>query len=84
MGRASLAGLVGATLFFHAGCALADPAVPTGSTTNSGRLIESRAVYEAQVSFGGARENDLGPGFDFGVPLPSKTATEPEAGKMVR
>jgi hypothetical protein len=76
MGEASLAGIIGVMLFFHAGCALAAPAVPMDSTTHSGRLIEGRAVYEAQVNFGGTRENDLGPGFDFGVPLTSKTAPE--------
>jgi hypothetical protein len=81
MGRASLAGIAGAMLFFQAGCALAAPAVPMDSTSNSGRLIEGRAVYEAQVSFGGTRENDLGPGFDFGVPVTSKTATGPAVGE---
>jgi hypothetical protein len=54
------------------------------SPANRGRLIEGRALYEAQVDFGGARENDLGPGFDFGVPLRSKAATELGAEKMVR
>jgi hypothetical protein len=54
------------------------------SPANRGRLIEGRALYEAQVDFGGARENDLGPGFDFGVPLRSQAATELGAEKMVR
>jgi hypothetical protein len=76
MGRASLGGIVTLMLFFQAGWALAAPAVAMGSTSNSGRLIEGRAVYEAQVNLGGTRENDLGPGFDFGVPLTSKTALE--------
>jgi hypothetical protein len=82
--RSSFAGIIGAMLFFQAGCAVAAPTAPMDSPTNSGRLIEGRALYEAQVNFGGARENDLGPGFDFGVPLRSKAATEPSAEKMVR
>jgi hypothetical protein len=82
--RSSFARIIGAMLFFQAGCAVAAPAAPMDSPTNSGRLIEGRALYEAQVNFGGARENDLGPGFDFGVPLRSKAATEPSAEKMVR
>jgi hypothetical protein len=55
-----------------------------GAPVNNGTLIEGRAVYEAQVNFGGARENDLGPGFDFGIPPQSKTATGPGAEKVVR
>jgi hypothetical protein len=72
MDRASLARITVAILFFQAGCALAAPATPMGSSRDSGKLVEGRALYEAQVNFGGARENDLGPGFDFGVPLSSK------------
>jgi hypothetical protein len=82
--RSSFARIIGAILFFQAGCAVAAPAAPMDSPANGGRLIEGRALYEAQVDFGGARENDLGPGFDFGVPLRSKAATERGAEKMVR
>ena len=84
MDRSSFARIIGAILFFQAGCAVAASAAPMDSPANRGRLIEGRALYEAQVDFGGARENDLGPGFDFGVPLRSKAATELGAEKMVR
>jgi hypothetical protein len=57
---------------------------PLSSTTSASRLIEGRAVYEAQVNFGGARENDLGPGFNFGVPLTSKTPTGADPTNMFR
>jgi hypothetical protein len=76
MGPSSFASVLSAMLFFQVGCAIAAPAAPMDSPTNSGRLIEGRALYEAQVNFDGARENDLGPGFDFGVPLRSKAATD--------
>jgi hypothetical protein len=84
MERASLARITAAILFFQAGCALAAPATPIGSSTNSGKLIEGRALYEAHVNFGGARENDLGPGFDFGVPPDSKTPIGADATNMFR
>jgi hypothetical protein len=83
MDPSSLATIIGAVLFIQAACALAAPAGPTNLPTSSGRLIEGRAVYEAQVNFGGARENDLGRGFDFGVPLISKTPTG-DAANMFR
>jgi hypothetical protein len=63
-----LAGTAGLILSLGSAFAIAaSPALPN-SSRHSGELIEGRALYEAQVSFGGARENDLGPGFDFGVP----------------
>jgi hypothetical protein len=52
--------------------AIAGTAEPTNSQKHEGKLIEGRALYEAQINFGGVRENDLGPGFDFGVPLTSR------------
>jgi hypothetical protein len=58
----ALAKILGVTLFFYASSVLAAPIESTG------KLVEGRAVYEAQVSFGGARETELGAGFDFGVP----------------
>ena len=78
MERASLARITAAILIFQAGCALAAPATPIGSSTNSGKLIEGRALYETQVNFGGAREND------FGVPLDSKTPIGADAANMFR
>jgi hypothetical protein len=72
MGPSSFAIVLGTMLFFQAVCAVAAPAAPMDLPTNSGSLIEGRALYEAQVNFGGAHENDLGPGFDIGVPLNSK------------
>jgi hypothetical protein len=55
--------------------AIAGTAEQTNSQKHEGKLIEGRALYEAQVNFGGVRENDLGPGFDFGVPFKSKSRT---------
>jgi hypothetical protein len=47
-------------------------------------LIEGSAVYEAQVNFGGARENDLGPAFDFGGPFNSKRPNGADPANMFR
>ena len=56
MDRASLTRITVAILFFQAGCALSAPAASTNSSADNCRLIEGRALYEAQVDFGGARE----------------------------
>jgi hypothetical protein len=84
MGPSFFARVLGAMLFFQAGCSLSAPAATTNSSVNSGRLIEGRALYEAQVNFGGARENDLGPGFDFGVPFHSKRPNGADPANMFR
>jgi hypothetical protein len=59
----------GLVLSLSSAFALAGTPDSTSFSRHDGKLIEGRALYEAQVNFGGARENDLGPGFDFGVPL---------------
>jgi hypothetical protein len=84
MAPSSFAKIMGAILFVHGACALGAPAAPTNSSITSGRLIEGSAVYEAQVNFGGARENDLGPGFDFGVPFNSKRPNGADPANMFR
>jgi hypothetical protein len=56
MRPSSFASVLGAMLFFQAGCALSAPAASTNSSADNCRLIEGRALYEAQVDFGGARE----------------------------
>jgi hypothetical protein len=85
MDLSSLAKIMGAILFAQAACTLGAPAAPTNSSiSSSSRLIEGRAVYEAQVSFGGARENELGPGFDFGVPFNSKRPNDADPANMFR
>jgi hypothetical protein len=50
--------------------------VPRAIPSRHSELIEGRALYEAQVNFDGARENNLGPGFDRGVPLKSKAGAD--------
>jgi len=69
-----LAGTAGVILSLGSVAIAAAPA-PASSSLHTGELIEGRALYEAQVNFGGARENDLGPGFDFGVPTKAKAFT---------
>jgi hypothetical protein len=67
-----LAGTAGLILSIGSGAAIAATPASTIPSKYGDGLIEGRALYEAQVNFGGARENDLGPGFNFGVPLKSK------------
>jgi hypothetical protein len=61
-----LAVLAGLILCLNSSLAIAG--APTNFQKHNNKLTEGRALYEAQVNFGGARENDLGQGFDFGVP----------------
>jgi hypothetical protein len=84
MDLSSLAKIMGAILFVQAACTFGAPAAPTNSSISSSRLIEGRAVYEAQVNFGGARENDLGAGFDFGVRFNSKRPNDADPANMFR
>jgi hypothetical protein len=83
MSRVSLGGvrvssglIIAASLLAQSTTALSGPFPTTGPRGNDGRLIEGRAVYEAQVNFGGARENNLGPDWDFGVPPRSQAETD--------
>jgi hypothetical protein len=84
MDQSSFARIICAVSLLQGGWALTASSAPLSSTTSASRLIEGRAVYEAQVNFGGARENDLGPGFNFGVPLTSKTPTGADPTNMFR
>jgi hypothetical protein len=68
MRNSLLVASIGAALSLNSVFAIGGTSDSTNFSRLGGKLIEGRAVYEAQVSFGGARENDLGPGFDFGVP----------------
>ena len=68
MSHSFLARTTAAILALGSFFAVASSSVAQNPRGHSDRLIEGRAVYEAQVSFGAARENDrLGRDVEFGV-----------------